>query len=148
MDPELEAKLPSESKKIYQGEGWRYFKVPIPAGDFNITGKVLADVCQKYEMKTPCAVRLRYYQQDLCIETAHTTSGLTSNIIELQLAITEKGYDDGDADHLEYTFCYSLPGDDDEIDGACGYWPGYYCHQGKTTISDGVNKFALCVLSN
>ena len=145
MDPEIREKLPTASKKIYQGEYWKYFKVPIPAGNFNITGKVLADVCQHFGMKTPCPTCLRFYQQKLCIETSH--SGLnTANFHSLQTAISEKGYDDDDFDHLQFTFCYSFLGaEEDGIDNACGYMPGYYCKSGKETISVGI-YFALCAI--
>ena len=145
MDPEIREKLPTASKKIYQGEYWKYFKVPIPAGNFNITGKVLADVCQHFGMKTPCPTCLRFYQQKLCIETSH--SGLnTANFHSLQTAISEKGYDDDDFDHLQFTFCYSFEGaEEDGIDDACGYMPTYYCKIGKDTISDG-RYFALCAI--
>ena len=145
MDPEIREKLPTASKKIYQGENWKYFKIPIPAGNFNITGKVCADVCQDYEMKTPCPTSLHHYQQKLCIETSH--SGYhSSNFINPQTSIGNKGYDATDADHLEYTFCYSFSGaEEDGIDNTCGYMPTYYCKKGKDTISDGT-YFALCAI--
>jgi hypothetical protein len=52
MDPGLQTSLPELSKLIYVGEGWRYFKIPIPAGNFNITGSKLAEVCKTYKMET------------------------------------------------------------------------------------------------
>ena len=145
IDPEIKEKLPTASKKIYQGENWKYFKIPIPAGNFNITGKVLADLCQDYEMETPCPTSLHHYQQKLCIQTSHS-SYRSSNFIKLQTSIGDKGYDATDADHLEYTFCYSFSGaEEDGIDNTCGYMPTYYCKSGKDTISDG-KYFALCAI--
>ena len=81
------------------------------------------------------------------METSHTYGGCISNMYDLQAAIGEKGYKATDEDHLQYTFVYSFEDtDDDGVDGACGYWPEYYCHQGEETQSDGVNKFALCTI--
>ena len=144
MDPGLQTSLPELSKLIYVGEGWRYFKIPILAGNFNITGSKLAEVCKTYKMETPCPSRLNCYHQKQCVETAHTYGSCTSNMFDLQQAIADKGYTSGGKDHLQYTFVYRYNKADDKIDGACGYWPGYYCHIGKKTASDGINKFALC----
>ena len=127
---------------IYRGEDWDYFKVVIPAGDFNITGERLAEVCQNYGLITPCPSRVSCYKQKLCQETSHTTSYCTSNMIGLQTAIANKGYPTLDADHLAYTFVTKSHTKTDK-DGGCGYWPSYYCHKGETTISNG-NYFALC----
>ena len=94
-------------------------------------------------MVTPCPARVSCYLQQLCQETSHTYSGFcVGNMINLQTAISDKGYDSTDKDHLEYTFVYKKVSDSDK-DGACGYWPSYYCHKGETTISNG-NYFALC----
>ena len=99
---------------------------------------------QNLQNGDPCPSRLNCYHQKQCVETAHTYGSCTGNMIDLQLAITDKGYTSGDKDHLQYTFVYRYNKADDKIDGACGYWPGYYCHIGKKTASDGINKFALC----
>ena len=86
------------------------------------------------------------FTSKLCVETAHTYCSCTSNMFDLQQAIADKGYTSGDKDHLQFTFVQRYNKDDDNIDGACGYWPGYYCHIGKKTASDGINKFALCFI--
>jgi len=140
--------LPQSSKMIYLGEGWKYFKIPIPAGNFKITGPKIAEVCKQYGMETPCACRKSCYKQKQCVETAHTAIWrCIDNIFGLQQAINRKGYKARDENHLQYTFVYSSEDKDkDGVDGACGYWPTYYCHQGEETESDGVNKFALCTI--
>ena len=150
MDPNLKKILPESSKMIYIGEGWKYFKIPIPAGNFKITGPKVADVCKQYSeygMDAPCASRKSCTKQKQCVETSHTNGGCTHNIFKLQKAIAEKGYKATDEDHLLYTFVYSsMDEDEDGIDGACGYMPGY-CRQGEETQSDG-DKFALCSIQD
>ena len=147
MKANVEQKLPQSSKMIYLGEGWKYFKIPIPAGNFKITGPKIAEVCKQYGMEAPCACGKSCYKQKQCVETAHTSGFCTSNIYRLQKAITRKGYKSLDENHLQYTFVYSFADEDkDGVDGACGYWPTYYCKEGEKTEPDGVNKFALCTI--
>ena len=151
IDSSIAQLLPEEAKIIYQGQGWKYFKVPIPKGPFYISGEVLSSRCREFGMETPCSVSKRYYAQKACVETAHTAGYRTSNMIKLQNAITDKGYRSLDEDHLQNTFVYQMDDRENkdefptEEDGACGYMSTYYCATGQETVSNG-DYFALCAL--
>jgi len=146
--------VPEGAKKIYQGQGWKYFKVPISKGPFNITGKVLSTRCREVGMETPCSCAKRHLAQKACVETAHTSGSKTSNMIHLQSAIGDKGYNSYDEDHMAQTFSYSLDHRENKNDyptkedGACGYnINDCQCTgvAGQKTVSNG-QYFALCAL--
>ena len=131
---------------IYSGEGWNYTKVQIPAGNYNVTGTLLASTCAKVGLETPCPAPKSCYSQKMCVTTAHSAGWCVSNLYNLQTKLT--ALHGSGHDLLDFTFVYMKSSrnvsEDVKIDSACGYWPTYYCQHGEDTPSNGI-FFALCV---
>ena len=72
---------------IYSGEGWNYTKVQIPAGNYNVTGTLLASTCAKVGLETPCPAPKSCYSQKMCVTTTHSASRCTSNLYQLQIKL-------------------------------------------------------------
>ena len=95
--------LPASSEMIYSGEGWDYTKVPIPAGNFNITGSLLASTCANVGLTTPCPSPKSCYSQKMCVTTAHSAGYCTGNLFILQQKLTAQ-YGSTGYRKLHYSF--------------------------------------------
>ena len=141
--------LSVSSKIIYDGEGWEYTKVPIPAGNFNITGPLLASTCANVGLQTPCPGPKSCYSQKMCVTTSHSAGYCYSNLYNLQTKLN--ALHGSRHDVLDYSFVYRSSSrnvsEDVKIDGACGYWPTFYCKNGEEKPSTG-SYFAMCVKEN
>ena len=119
--------------------------MPIPAGDFNITGPLLASTCAKVGLETPCPSSKTCYSQKMCVTTTHSNHRCTSNLYQLQIKLNAQYGSRHDV--LDYSFVYSMSSrnvsEEVKVDSACGYWPSFYCKKGEDTPSTG-SYFALC----
>ena len=143
----IQVLLPASSEMIYSGEGWDYTKVPIPAGNFNITGPLLTSTCANVGLTTPCPSPKRCYSQKMCVTTAHSAGYCTGNLYILQQKLTAQ-YGNTGYSKLRYSFVYMKSrknvSEDVKVDSACGYWPSSYCTNGEEKPSTG-SYFAMCV---
>ena len=138
--------LPASTEMIYSGEGWDYTKVAIPAGNFNITGSLLASTCANVGLQTPCPSPKSCYAKKMCVTTAHSLGYCTGNLIILQQKLTAQ-YGSTGYSKLYFSFVYMKSrknvSEDVKVDSACGYWPSSYSKNGEEKPSTG-SYFALC----